>query len=94
MPLPLPKAKAVSHGSEVVLTVLKDADLEPGKVVFDFSDPTINIRDVKINDMRNAVIKTDATHLSGKRLSYDVHTLFHRHFGETVVDGEPASVAR
>lgn len=93
MPLPVPRAKAVSRGSEVVLTVLNDADLEPGKVVFDFNDPTINILDVKISDLRNAVITTDAKHLAGKRLSYDVHTLFHRHFGETVVEGEPTSSA-
>ena len=83
----------LSRGSEVILMVLNDADLEPGKVVFDFNDPAINILDVKISDLRNAIIKTDAKHLAGKRLSYDVHTLFHRHFGETLVEGEPASSA-
>lgn len=92
MPLPVPLATAVAHGSEVLLTVLNDADLEPGKVVFDFQDPAIHILDVKIRDLRHAVIQTDAKELAGKRLCYDVHTLFHRHFGEAVVDVE-ASVA-
>jgi len=94
MPLPLPKAHAVSKGSEVKLTVLKDADLEPGKVVFDFSDPGVNITDVAVLDLRNAVIKTDARSLKGQRLSYDVQTLFHRHFGEVVVDAEEPAKAR
>jgi hypothetical protein len=88
MPLPLPKAKAVSRGSTVTLTVLSDADLEAGKVVFDFDDPTINILEVEIKDMRHAVIKTDVNHLTGHSLSYDVQTRFHRHYGEAIVDRE------
>jgi hypothetical protein len=92
MPLPIPGARAEVRGSDVLLSVLNDADLEPGKVVFDFDDPSITITDVKITDLRHAVISTDSTALAGRRISFDVHTLFHRHFGEAVVEarGEPS----
>src|SRR5215213_5349624 len=43
MPLPVPEAIARGNGSEVVVEVLKDADLESGKVVFGFDDPSVNI---------------------------------------------------
>jgi hypothetical protein len=92
MPLPLPRAKAEARGADVLLTVLSDADLEPGKVVVDFDDPTIGIIDVKVADLRHAIISTDSKDLIGKRLTFDVHTLFHRHFGGAVVEsGESAS---
>lgn len=87
MPLPIPQAKAESRGMEVVLTILKDADLEPGKVVFGINDPSITITDVKIEDLRSAVISTDSKELIGKWITYDVHTLFHRHYGEAVIQG-------
>jgi hypothetical protein len=86
MPLPLPKAAAYSKGSKVQVWILKDADLEPGKVVFGFDDPSINITDVKVTGLREAVVTTDAKDLVGRRLSFDVQTLFHRHYGEIVVE--------
>ena len=59
MPLPIPEATARSSGSEVVVEVLKDADLESGKVVFGFDDPSVNITEVDILDFRKAIVKTD-----------------------------------
>jgi len=86
MPLPVPQAKAEARGSEVVLAVLKDADLEPGKVVFGINDPSISITEARIENLRSAVISTNSKNLIGKRVSYDVHTLFHRHYGEAVIE--------
>lgn len=88
MPLPVPQAKALSRGSEIVLDVLKDADLEPGKVVFGIDDPNVSIKNVRIENLRRAVISTDSKKLTGKRITYDVHTLFHRHYGEAIVEGK------
>lgn len=93
MPLPLPEAKAQSRGSEVVVEVLKDADLEGGKVVFGFDDPAINITGVDVIDYRKAVVKTDAKQLTGKRIFFDVQTLFHRHYGQAVIDEGNRSAA-
>jgi hypothetical protein len=93
MPLPLPEARAQSRGSEVVVEVLKDADLEGGKVVFGFDDPTINITGVDVIDFRKAIVKTDAKQLSGKRISFDVQTLFHRHYGQAIIDEGSRSAA-
>ncbi|MGK3967738.1 hypothetical protein WMF38_26635 [Sorangium sp. So ce118] len=86
MPLPIPGVKAEVRGSEVLLSVLNDADLEAGKVVFDIDDPSVTITDVKIEDLRHAIINTDSDALAGKRISFHVHTLFHHHFGEAVVE--------
>jgi len=88
MPLPLPQAKAECRGSDVVLTVLKDADLEPGRVVFSIDDPNVNITEARVENLRSAVIRTNSRELAGKKVSYDVHTLFHRHYGEAVIQGQ------
>lgn len=85
MPLPLPKATAKSSGMKVKLSIKTDCDLEPGKTRFAFDDPAVTITDVKITDLRSAVIETDTADLKGKTLAYDVLTLFHRHHGEVVV---------
>jgi hypothetical protein len=85
MPLPIPQAKAESRGSEVILTILKDADLETGKVVFSIDDPNVTITGTRIENLRTAVISTDSEELVGKRISYDVHTLFHRHYGDALI---------
>lgn len=82
MPLPVPEAKATGKGGTVRLEILNDADLEPGKVTFAFDDPSIGITGVDIHDMRTATVHTDAEDLSGKTLTFDVLTLFHRHYGE------------
>ena len=93
MPLPIPEATARSSGSEVVVEVLKDADLESGKVVFGFDDPSVNITEVDILDFRKAIVKTDHHGLAGKRISFDVQTLFHRHYGEALIgEGDTSSV--
>ena len=93
MPLPLPEAVAHSRGSEVVVEVLKDADLEGGKVIFGFDDPSINVMGVDVIDFRKAVVKTDAKELAGKRITFDVQTLFHRHYGQALIEegGRPAA---
>jgi hypothetical protein len=85
MPLPVPEAIARSNGSEVVVEVLKDADLECGKVVFGFDDPSVSITDIEIVSFRKAIVKTNHNSLAGKRISFDVQTLFHRHYGETLI---------
>ncbi len=85
MPLPIPKAKATSSGSRLEVTVLSDADFEPGKVNFRFDDPSINIIDAKITGLRTAEIETDSKDLKGKTLLFDVDTLFHRHYGEALI---------
>jgi hypothetical protein len=86
MPLPVPKARATSKGNAVHVEILNDADLEPGKVTFGFDDPSVNITEVEIRDLRSATITTDAADLRGKTLTFDVLTLFHRHYGETQVE--------
>jgi hypothetical protein len=85
MPLPIPKVTATSHGAKVEVTVLSDADLEPGKVNFSFSDPTVKILDVQVTGLRSAVLLTDTDELKGKVLIFDVDTIFHRHYAESVV---------
>jgi hypothetical protein len=93
MPLPLPETVARSRGSEVVVEIVKDADLESGKVVFGFDDPSINVTGVDVIDFRKAVVKTDAKDLAGKRITFDVQTLFHRHYGQALIEegGRPAA---
>jgi hypothetical protein len=86
MPLPIPEAMARSEGSEVVVDILKDADLESGKVIFGFDDPSVNITSIEVINFRKAIVKTDCDELAGKRISFDVQTLFHRHYGEALVE--------
>lgn len=86
MPLPLPIARAVVKGSNVEISILSDADLEAGKVTFGFDDPKIGITHTTINGLRSALVETDTDDLKGKTINYDVRTLFHRHFGEAVID--------
>ncbi|WP_433716940.1 hypothetical protein ACQP2U_43575 (plasmid) [Nocardia sp. CA-084685] len=86
MPLPLPNATARATGSRLEVEVLNDADLEPGKVTFGFDDPTVNVTDVKIQDLRHATVDTDCADLSGKTITFDVLTLFHRHYGEALIE--------
>jgi hypothetical protein len=86
MPLPLPQARAQSDGTQVEVTILRDADLEAGKVTFGFDDPTITITGVDVTSLRTAVVKTDTEDLKGKTLTFDVLTLFHRHYGEAVIE--------
>jgi hypothetical protein len=85
MPLPLPKAVARAEGSRIELTIQSDCDLEPGKVMVAFDDPSVKVTKIDIIDLRTAVIETNMPHPKGKVLSYDVLTLFHRHHGEAVV---------
>ena len=85
MPLPLPQGEATSRGSAVEVRLTADADFEPGKVMFGFDDPTIEITEVKIGGMRSATVSTNADDLAGKTLTYDVLTLFHRHHGQIVI---------
>lgn len=85
MPLPIPKVTAKSRGVQVDVTVVSDADLEPGKVNFSFSDPTVKILDVQVTGLRSAVIVTDTKDLKDKVLIFDVDTIFHRHYAEAVV---------
>lgn len=86
MPLPIPKMTAKSHGAKVEVTVISDADLEPGKVNFGFTDPTVKILDVQVTGLRSAVVLTDTEDIKGKVLIFDVDTIFHRHYAESVVD--------
>lgn len=85
MPLPVPAARAESSGSRVEVTVVADADFEPGEVSFRFEDPCVRIKNVEVTSLRTAVIDTDTEDLKGKTLIYDVDSLFHRHYGEVVV---------
>ncbi len=71
---------------------MKDADLESGKVVFGFDDPSVNITEIEIVNFRKATVKTDCKGLAGKRISFDVQTLFHRHYGEALIgEGDTSS---
>lgn len=85
MPLPLPRATAKATGNVVEVTILNDADLEAGKVTFGFDDPTITITDVSVKDLRSATVTTDRQDLVSKTMTFDVLTLFHRHYGEAEV---------
>ncbi len=87
MPLPEPKARARVEGERIEVEVLNDADLEPGKVVFGFDDPTLGITGVEVRDLRHATIRTDRKDdVRGRTLTFDVLTLFHRHYGEAVIE--------
>jgi len=86
MPLPEPRATATANGNTVEVAILNDADLEPGKVTFDFDDPGIAILDVSVNDLRSASVRTNRGDLKGKRISFDVLTQFHRHYGEALIE--------
>ncbi|ABX02931.1 hypothetical protein Haur_0279 [Herpetosiphon aurantiacus DSM 785] len=86
MPLPLPQATAKSKGASVAITIQSDADVEPGKVVFNFDDPSIVITNSTITSLRTATLETNTPKLSGKKVSFDILTLFHRHYGEAMID--------
>jgi hypothetical protein len=86
MPLPVPEARAIAEGNKVHIEVLNDADLEPGKVTVDFDDPGVTITAVEIQGLRSATITTDSEDLRGKTLSFDVLTLFHRHYAVATVE--------
>jgi hypothetical protein len=86
MPLPVPELRAVAAGKKVHIEVLNDADLEPGKVTFDFDDPEVTILGVEVEGLRSATVSTDSEDLRGKTLSFDVLTLFHRHFAAATVE--------
>jgi hypothetical protein len=94
MPLPVPLATAKAKGKSVAVAILNDADLEPGKVTFDFDDPGVAIVDVTVNDLRSATDRTDRSDLRGKRISFDVLTQFHRHYGEALIEEAPAHPIR
>ncbi len=85
MPLPVPTITAVHKGSEILVTVEADTDMEPGQVTFSFDDPSITITDVQVTGLRTATVKTDTDQLKGKTLQVDVDALFHRHYGEAVI---------
>lgn len=85
MPLPVPAITAVSKGSEILVTAEADTDLEPGHVTFSFDDPSITVTDVKVTGLRTATVKADTDQLKGKTLQVDVDALFHRHYGEAVI---------
>lgn len=85
MPLPLPQATARAKDTMIRLDIHADCDLEPGKVRFAFDDPAVTVTDVRILGLRAAEIETDTKDLKGKKLAFDVLTLFHRHHGEVVV---------
>lgn len=85
MPLPLPQATAIAKDTTIRLDIQADCDLEPGKVRFAFDDPAIAVTDVRISSLRRAEIDTNTRDLQGKRLAFDVLTLFHRHHGEVIV---------
>jgi len=85
MPLPVPRATAKSSGSRIEVTVLSDADFEPGKVNFRFDDPSVTVTDAKITGLRTAVLETDSKDLKGKTLIFDVDTIFHRHYGTALI---------
>ncbi|KPL86925.1 hypothetical protein [Herpetosiphon geysericola] len=86
MPLPLLQATAKSKGASVAITIQSDADVEPGKVVFNFDDPSIVIINSTITSLRTATLETNTPKLSGKKISFDVLTLFHQHYGEAMID--------
>jgi hypothetical protein len=86
MPLPVPEARAVAVENKVRVEVLSDADLEPGKVTFHFDDPGVTIVGVEMEGLRSATVATDSQDLRGKTISFDVLTLFHRHFAVAVVE--------
>jgi hypothetical protein len=85
MPLPVPTISAIRKGSEVLVTVEADTDLEPGQVTFSFDDPSIRITDVQVTGLRTATVKTDTKELEGKTIQVDVDALFHRHYGEALI---------
>lgn len=86
MPLPEPRATAKAKGKTVAVSILNDADLEPGKVTFDFDDPGVAILDVSVHDLRSATVRTNRADLRGKTISFDVLTQFHRHYGEALIE--------
>lgn len=86
MPLPEPRATAKAKGKTVAVSILNDADLEPGKVTFVFDDPGVAILDVSVHDLRSATVLTNRADLRGKTISFDVLTQFHRHYGEALIE--------
>lgn len=86
MPLPIPQLTAKSKGSRVYITALADMDFEAGQVGFSFSDPSISITDVKVINLREAVVDIDTKNLKGETVRVDVDSLFHRHYAEAVIE--------
>jgi hypothetical protein len=89
MPLPAPVlvARVVEKAdlSVVEVKIEKDANFEPGRTVFDFSDPLIPIQSVDIREARTALVRIGSGDPRGKVLSFEVNSLFYHHAGSTVV---------
>jgi hypothetical protein len=85
MPLPEPSVIAQANSQNVQVTIESDANFYAGQTTFDFDDPAINIIKMDITDARHAIIQTDSDSLVGKRLCFDVKTLFYHHSGMAVV---------
>ena len=86
MPLPIPQISAKSRGTKVHITALADMDFEAGQVGISFSDPSIEITDVKVPNLREAVVDTGSKKLKGKTVRVDVDSLFHRHYAEARIE--------
>lgn len=84
MPLPEPQARARADGSDVIVTIDKDANFIPGETIFEL-DPSITVRSVEVIDDRNARVVTDAGALTGRRIGFEVRSRFYHHRGSAVI---------
>ncbi|UVL48316.1 hypothetical protein LOY57_11130 [Pseudomonas moraviensis] len=85
MPLPQPELVASSVGGIAIVKIIKDAWFESGKTTFVFSDPKVNILDIKFIDGREVEIATDAANLTGMKVTFDMRNFYYWHQGSALI---------
>jgi hypothetical protein len=86
MPLPLPDLSAKASGNIVNLTIVKDAWFEVGKTIFEISDPTIGIVSATVTAPREAIVEFNSDQLQGKKIQFEMKSLFYYHAGEAIIE--------
>lgn len=85
MPLPIPVVEANANGSNVVVTIIKDAWFENGRSIFNFDDPSIAINSVNYLDERTVELQTNSSSLVGKKITFETKNVFYWHEGKATI---------
>jgi len=85
MPLPQPQLVATANENTVTLRIEKDAWFENGKTTFSFSDPRVQIVDVRFINSREVVISCDRNSLVDQTISFDMKNFYYWHQGSAII---------
>ncbi|WP_143116407.1 hypothetical protein [Lentzea xinjiangensis] len=84
MPLPVPQVTAIAEGSDITVTIEKDANFEAGRTTFEL-DPAVQVRGVEVVDDRHARVRTVGDVRPGQRIGFEVRSRFYHHHGDAVI---------